>query len=73
MSHEAASVSRMKNPANAFGECIAGVDGSFDVLKDDMSSAFPVLDGEVLNVDVSGAFSGAPGIDHFDCGFVVFV
>ena len=73
VAHEASSMSGVENPANTFGKSVAGVDGAFDVLEEDMSSTFPILDGEVLDVDVSGAFGRASSIDHFDGRFVVFV
>ena len=40
VAHEASSMSGVENPANTFGKSIAGVDGAFDVLEEDMSSTF---------------------------------
>ena len=71
--YEAASVPRVEDPANTFSKGIARVDGPFDVLKEDMASTSPILDGKVLDVDVTGAFCRASSIDHFDGRFVVFV
>ena len=65
VSHEASSMLGVENPANTFGKGIAGVDGAFDVLEEDMASTFPILDGKILDVDVSGAFGRASSIDHF--------
>jgi hypothetical protein len=73
MSHEATGMSRMKYPANTFSESIAGIDGAFDVFEKDMSGALPVLDGEVLYVNVAGAFGRAPSIDHLDSRFIVLI
>ena len=55
---------RVENPAKTFSKGIAGVDGPFDVLKEDMASTFPILDGEVLDINVTRAFGRVSSIDH---------
>jgi len=43
------------------------------VLHDNVTSVFPILDGEVLDVDVASAVRRYSGINHLDCGLVVTV
>ena len=38
---------------------------------DKVASFLPVLDGKMLDVDVTGAFGGHTGIDHVDGRHVV--
>jgi hypothetical protein len=38
-----------------------------------MASFAPILDGEVLDINVLGAFSRLVGIHHFDGRLIVFV
>jgi len=73
MSHEATGVPRVEDPADTFSESVTRVDSAFDMLKKDMTSAFPVLNGEILDVDVARAFGRASSIDHFDGRFVVLI
>jgi hypothetical protein len=73
VAHKASGVTRMKDPADAFGEAVARVDDTLDVFQNNMASPFPVLNGKILNVNMAGAFSGTTGVDHLDCRFVVLI
>ena len=73
MSHEATSVVRVENATDAFGEGVAGIDGTFDVFEEDVASTFPILDSKVLDVNVAGAFGRTAGVDHVDGRFVVLI
>lgn len=66
VSHEAADVAQMENPAEGFGEVIGGVDDARDVTEFNDTTVFPVLDGEVLYVDMTGSLGGDSGVDHLD-------
>ena len=63
----------VEDPAKVLGELVGRVDDTREVLHDDVATLAPFLDGEVLNVDVAGAFGRAGGVDHVDGGLVVFV
>jgi hypothetical protein len=43
------------------------------VTHDDVALLTPLLDREVLDINVAGAFGGSRGIDHVDGGLVVFM
>ena len=43
------------------------------MLHDDVTSGFPILKSEVLDVDVARSFHGDVGIDHVDGRHVVFI
>jgi hypothetical protein len=73
VAHDTSSVAGMQDPTNAFGESVAGVDDTGDVLKDNVASALPILDREELNVDMAGPFGRAASVHHFNSGFVVFI
>jgi hypothetical protein len=63
----------VEDPAKILRLLVGGVDDTRDVLHDYVALLAPLLDGEVLNVDVASALGGAGGVDHVDGGLVVFV
>ncbi len=63
----------MKDPAEAFGKGIAGIDNPFDFSQDNLTRFLPILNRKVLDVNVARSFGRTVGIDHFDGGGVVFV
>ena len=63
----------MQNPTKGLGEVVRGVDYPWDVLHDDVAGILPILDGKVLDVNMTGAFRWDAGVDHIDGRFVVFV
>ena len=73
MTHHAAHVSGMENPTEWLGKGIRRVDDSRDVAHNDIARCFPVLDGKVLNVNVSGAIRRNVVVDHEDSRHIVFV
>ena len=73
MAHDTSSVAGMQDPTNAFGESVAGVDDTGDVLKDDVSSGLPILDRKELDVDMAAPFDRAASVHHFNGGLVVFI
>jgi len=62
----------MENPAEGLGEVIGRVDDTWDVAHDNVASILPILDGKMLDVDVTRTFRGNTGVDHFDGRHVVF-
>ena len=55
MSHGPADVAAVKNPTESLGKRIGGVDDAGDVFEEDVTMLLPLLDGEVLDRDVTGA------------------
>ena len=47
MTHGTTSMSLMENPTERLGEIITGIDNARDKAHDDVTSFFPVLNGEV--------------------------
>ena len=64
MSHDTASVSRMQNPSKGLGEIITGVNNPRNEGQSCITSFFPVLHSEVLNIDMAGSFGGDKSIHH---------
>ena len=73
MSHHAADMPGVENPAKRLGESVGRVDDSRDVAHFNVSSSFPVLDGKVLDVNVTGAISGNLVVDHKNSRHVILV
>ena len=71
--HESQSVTRVQNPSKGFREVVTGVKDSWNVFENNFASLFPILNGKMLNVDVTGSVSGMTCIDQFDGGCIVFV
>ena len=58
MSHNAAGVSRVQNPSKRLGEIITGVNNPRNKGQCYITSFFPILHSEVLNIYVAGSFGG---------------
>jgi hypothetical protein len=63
----------MENPTKALGERVHGEDNAREVCHDNIAGAFPFLDSEVLDIDMTRAFGGTGGIDHGESSLVVAV
>ena len=73
MAHLAASVTRVKDPGDGLGEAIGRIDDTWNMDKMNITSLFPILNCEMLDIDMPRAHGRASGIDHLDDGFVVFL
>lgn len=73
MSHQAADVTGVKDPSERLGVSIAWIDDARDVVHLDVPISSPLLDGEMLDINVSRARRGSVLIDHGDGGLVVYV
>ena len=73
MAHGTTDVAVMKDPAKSLGEGISNVDDAGDGEEDNVTKEFPFLDGEELDVDVSGAWGGLGCIDNEDGRSIIFV
>ena len=63
----------LKNPTNALRKGITGIEDATKMGEVDMSCFAPILDREVLYIDMTGAFCGLVGIYHFDGGLIILV
>ena len=72
MSKEAASMAIVEDPAQRFSHCISRVDFARYMLHNNRTIAFPILDGEVRDVNVARPFSGDAGVDNRYSRVVVF-
>ena len=73
VAHNATSMALMKNPTKRFCKVIRWVDDAMDECHDNVACIFPVLDGKMLDIDVTRAFGGDLGVDHVDGRLVVGV
>ena len=72
VSHKAARVACVENPAERFCEIIGRIEDTLDVTEGNMALLFPILDGEVLNFQMTDSIGGMIVVDDLDCRFVVF-
>ena len=56
MSHHATSMASKKNPSERFAKIVRRVNNSRDVTHPDLLVVGPILDREMLYIDVSSAF-----------------
>ena len=71
MPHHASSVSRVKDPAKSFGEAIRDIDDSRNMLHVNFVGFSPVLNREVLDVNVTRTLGGNAAVDHIDRRHIV--
>ena len=63
----------VKDPAKGLGQVIQGIDDARDVLRDNVASILPILNGKMLDINVTGALGRDASVDHVDSRHVVFV
>ena len=73
MPHDATGMALMKDPSQWFGKVIRGIDDTRDELHHNVPRVLPVLDGKVLDIDMTRALSGNTSVDHVDGGLVVTI
>ena len=73
MSHHTTSVSGVENPAKGFCEAVRDGDDAWDMLHINFICFSPVLDGEVLDVDVTRTLGWNAAADHVDRRHIVNV
>ena len=72
VAHQTANMAMMERGAQRLCQRIGGVDNARDVREDDLLGSFPLLEGKMLDVDMTGTWCGAICIDHQDCRGVIF-
>ena len=73
VSHGAAGMAAVKDPAKVLGELVRRVDDTGQVAHDNVALLAPFLDSEVLDIDMAGTFGRAGGADHIDGCLVIFM
>ncbi len=63
-------MTRVEYPSKRFGEIIRRINDARDVVHDNGTAFFPILDGKVLDVNVTRALGGDLGVDHFEGGSI---
>jgi len=71
--HKPTGMARVEKPAQGLGEIIGRVIDTRNMEKHDIASFFPILNGKMLDVNMSGARGRATRINHLDGGNVIFV
>ena len=73
VAHLTTSMARVQNPAKRFGKSIGNREDTRDMSHNDILGFSPVLNGKVLDINMTRMFSGDTVVDHIDCRHVVFV
>jgi len=73
VTHDASRMVSMENPKQGLREVIRRIDDSWDVAHDNVASLLPILNGKVLDINVTGTLSKNTSINHLDSRHVVFV
>ena len=73
MAHGTMSMACKKGPAKCLGSMVSDIDDARDMTHDDETTTLPLLNGKMLNVDVSGIGSRLAFVDHGNGGDIVFV
>jgi len=73
MPHDVVGVAVVQDTSKGFCQVIGGVDHIRDELHNNGPGFFPVLDGKVLDVNVTGALRGHTSVDHIDGRLVIAV
>jgi hypothetical protein len=71
VTHEAAGMAIVEDPADSFSHSIAGIEDTRDVKKKNVTGRFPILNCKAADVNVARAFGRDAGIDHFHTGFII--
>ena len=71
MPHDVAGMALMKDPSQWFCEVIRGIDETRDEFHHNVPRVLPVLDGKVLDINMTRALNGHTSVDHIDGGLIV--
>ena len=67
------SMAGKKGPTKSLSSMVGNADDAGDVMHDNDATMLPLLDSKMLNVNMSGVWSGFAFIDHGNCRDVVLV
>ena len=70
VAHHSSGMTGMKDPTQRLGEVIGWVDDSWNVVHDDVTIIFPLLNSKPRDVNM---FSGDLRVDHMNGGDIVAV
>ena len=73
MTHKTTAVARVKNPSKWLRQVIRYINNSWDMAHDNVTLFTPILDGKVLNINMTGSLSRDTIIDHIDSGHIIFI
>ena len=53
VTHEVARMTMVKDPTEGLGECVSQIDNTRNVVEDDITRVFPVLNGKMLDSNMT--------------------
>ncbi len=71
MAHQATNMTMMERGTERFCQRVGGIDDTRDMGKDNFLGGFPLLQGEMLDVDVTGTRCGTIRVNHQDRGCII--
>ena len=73
MAHGMMSMVSKKGPAKCLGSMVSNIDDARDMMHDNETTMLPLLNGKMLNVNVSGIGSRLVFVDHGNGRDIVFI
>ena len=73
MTHQTTNMTEVESGAERFCEGVRRVDDAWNVTKDNIAIGLPLLNGEVLNVNMSRAWRRSTRVDHQNRRLIVLV
>ncbi len=73
MTHQPTNMTKMESGAKRFSEGVGRVDNARNVTENDVTIGFPLLNGEMLYVNVPRARRWLTCVDLQNCCLVVFI
>ena len=71
VAHASARMTRMEDPTQCLRQIVTDIEDTRTMAQDDVTFVAPLLDGKVLNLDMSSARSRPRLVDHRNRGLVV--
>ncbi len=73
MTHQTTNMTGVESGAERFSEGVRRVDDAGDVTKDNIAIGLPLLNGEMLNINMSRMWRRSTRVDHQNRRLVVLV
>ena len=73
VSHDSPSVTGVENPSKRLGKVIRWADNARDMMHDKVLLFLPFLNGKVLDINMTGAFSRNTIVNHIDSRDVITI
>ncbi len=73
MTHQTTNMTEVESGAERFSEGVRGVDDARDVTKDNIAIGLPLLNGEMLNINMSRTWRRSTRVNHQNRCLIVLV